>query len=116
MAGAVQSSEWRNEEKSCLRELKAAGLNAHPMPGSGSGIRKGDVRTDDLLIEVKQTEKASYSVRVEELEKVEIEAYQSGSRRGIMRTTLGSGKAYYVVPTDLMVEWLEFLTSNDRVS
>jgi len=116
MAGAVQSERWRDGEKKCLQEMRAAGLNAHPVPGSGSGTRKGDIRTGDLLIEQKTTDAASFSLSDETLEKIDIEAYQSGSRRGIMRITLGSDKAFYVVPADLMVEWLEHLAEDDIVT
>lgn len=116
MVGAVDSTRWREEEQKCLRELTAAGLNAHAMPGSGSGIRKGDVRTDNLLIEQKTTDKNSYSVRDAELDKAEIEAYQSGTRRGIMRITLGSGRAVYVIPADLMVEWFERMADERWIS
>ena len=116
MAGAVQSDRWREGEKKCLQELRAAGLNAHPLPGSGSGIRKGDVRTGDLLIEQKTTDSASFSITETLLEKIDIEGYQSGSRRGIMRVTLGSDRSVYVVPADLMAEWLEHLANDDIVT
>jgi len=116
MAGAVQSDRWREGEKKCLQELRAAGLNAHPLPGSGSGIRKGDVRTGDLLIEQKTTDSASFSITETLLEKIDIEGYQSGSRRGIMRVTLGSDRSVYVVPADLMAEWLEYLAYVNMVT
>ena len=116
MAGAVQSERWRDGEKKCLQEMMAAGLKAYPVPGSGSGTRKGDIRTGDLLVEQKTTDAASFSLSDDTLEKIDIEAYQSGSRRGIMRITLGSDKAFYVVPADLMVEWLEHLAEDDIVT
>lgn len=52
------------------REL-AARLNGTPTRGSGSGVDKGDVKHTVLRIECKCTERASFTVTRDMLEKIE---------------------------------------------
>lgn len=64
----------RNQER---RDAKDYG--GRVTPGSGNGaFRKGDVRTDDLLIENKRTDKDSLSVKGAWLDKIRMEAQSEG--------------------------------------
>lgn len=47
-------------------------------PGSGSKSIKGDVQTDDLLIECKCTEKSQYILKKEVLQKLKSQAFNIG--------------------------------------
>lgn len=47
-------------------------------PASGALAIKGDVQTDALLIELKETDKAEFRLRLADLVKVSREAYGSG--------------------------------------
>lgn len=54
-------------------------VGGRTVPASGAfWSRKGDVRTDDLLIEAKTTEKGSYSIKRETWEKIRREALLDG--------------------------------------
>lgn len=47
-------------------------------PGSGNGIRKNDVRTDDLSLEMKYTGKKQYTLKASDLEQGERHAIMDG--------------------------------------
>lgn len=51
---------------------------------SGRGMRKGDARTDDFLIDYKFTEKASYSLGVKDYQKFKIQSYSDGDRQPVV--------------------------------
>lgn len=57
----------------------AANLGGRTVPASGAfWSRKGDVRTDDLLVEAKTTEAASFSIKRATWEKIRKEALLDG--------------------------------------
>jgi hypothetical protein len=60
--------------------------------------RKGDVRTEDYLVEHKYTAAKSYSLKVEDLRKLEVQATMAG-RIPVFAISLG-GKDYVVVLED----------------
>ncbi len=49
-------------------------------PGSGSGSIKGDVTTDGEMIEAKTTSKTQFTLRLETLQKLTVEADAAGKR------------------------------------
>ena len=51
---------------------------------SGRGQRKGDARTDELLIDYKFTEKASYSLGVKAYQAFKKQAYADGDRQPVV--------------------------------
>lgn len=53
-------------------------LNGRRTPGSGNGIRKNDVRTEDLSLEMKFTGKKQYTIKSSELEQGEKHAIMDG--------------------------------------
>ena len=56
----------------------AARLGGRRTPGSGNGIRKNDVRTDDLSLEMKYTGKKQYTLKAVDLEQGERHAIMDG--------------------------------------
>lgn len=74
-------------------------------PGSGAfWSRKGDVRTDDLLIEAKTTSKASYSLKAEIWEKIRREALLDG-RTPVLALRMG-GRDLVVLDQEDFLELL----------
>lgn len=60
-------------------ERGAKKLGGHVNPGSGNGIyRKNDVRTEDLSVEYKRTDKKQYTLKLEDLTKAERYALLDG--------------------------------------
>ena len=74
MRGSLGSNK-HNKVRAMDREKKLAKrLGGFAQPGSGSGDDKGDVITDDYLIDDKFTDSKSYTVTVETLNKLSREA------------------------------------------
>lgn len=67
-------NESKRQEKRIAKAI--GGLN---VPASGAfWSRKGDVRSDDLLVEAKTTDHASYSIKKQIWEKIRREALSDG--------------------------------------
>lgn len=74
--------------------------------GSGSfWVRKGDVRTDDLLIEAKFTGKKQFTLKAEVLETAMTEALMAG-RTGVLGISL-NGKDYVCLEESDFLEMYE---------
>lgn len=82
----------------------AKDLGGKRQPGSGSKWNaKGDVRTDVSLVECKTTDKMSYSLKTEVLDKIQLEAMQQG-KYAILALELGNGRRYAVVDWDMFAQ------------
>lgn len=99
------------------QEFRVAGsLSGHRQRGSGaSDYAKGDVKTDDFLIECKQTEKKSLSVKGEWLSKITREAMAAGKLPALSIEIKGTGDRlvehdWVAVPMSVFKR----LTSGDR--
>lgn len=70
-------------------------------PGSGNGsLHKGDVHTDDLLVEYKTTNNLSYRLFEDELLEAEREALLAG-REVVFGISFGrSGRNWLVIPEE----------------
>lgn len=87
----------RSLRKSRQQEQRAATrMGGRVTSGSGNGwITKNDVKTEDMSIEVKYTDKKSYSLKYADLKKAERNALLDGAREfafivGFGSTTNGS--------------------------
>lgn len=82
----------RRQRKSKRQEVRAADrLDGRRVSGSGSGwVTKNDVKTDDLSIEIKYTDKKSYSLRYEDLQKAERNALLDSGREFAFLVGFGS--------------------------
>lgn len=75
MANRRNSRSRRQEERVAER------LGGRRTPGSGSGwTTKNDVKTDDVSLEVKYTDKKSYSLKLDDLLKAERQALLDSGR------------------------------------
>ena len=75
-----KSAQKRKRQKWQSQEKKAAKrMGGKLTPGSGNQwAAKSDVRTKKLLVECKRTDKSTYSLRLDTLRKVELEALRLG--------------------------------------
>jgi hypothetical protein len=68
------SKPWEKQEKRLAKQVSGT----RPAASGAFWTRKGDVRTEDLLIEAKQTDKASYSIKKQIWDKIRREALLDG--------------------------------------
>ena len=87
------------KKKSQLQERRVAkDLNARTVVASGAlWSAKADVRSDNLLVECKTTEKDFYSLTLATWEKIEKEAIKDGMRLPVMCVDIKGGKERYAV-------------------
>jgi hypothetical protein len=96
-AGRVQRRQRRSRRQ---EEAGAAQFGGRRVPGSGSGwVTKNDVKTDDLSIEYKYTDKKSFSLVAADLEKAERQALIDGGREFAFIVEL-NGREYTVISND----------------
>lgn len=107
-------ADWEKAEKDLRDTWEALGLNVQMVPGSGAGIRKGDVRSRDLMGESKQTKHNSFSVSESLMQKIDAQAAES-MRTGILVVTLGSGRKIYVMDAHIAEEWIERLAEHGEL-
>lgn len=92
----------------------AKNLGARQTIASGqTPIDKGDVRSDTVRVECKYTDKKSYSLKAEELQKI---ANQSeGDQIPLFYVEFRKqGQAYYIVPEDWFIQMLEAFNDLDN--
>lgn len=86
----------RNSRRQETRASKLYGGSRNS--GSGNGTwRKNDVRTDDLSIELKYTDKKSYSLKLAELQEAEKNALLDNGRNHLFGISF-AGENYVVMP------------------
>lgn len=94
--------ERRNSRKGKSLGQEERGASRHGgrvQPGSGGGPRhKADVRTATHSIEYKRTDKKSIIIKLEDLEKVRMEALLEG-RKPLFGIEIG-GRGYLLVPEE----------------
>lgn len=94
----------------------AKALHGKQVANSGAtAFNKGDVTTDDWLIECKtKTEPSkSYSIKKEMLEKNKEEAFSMGKSYSALVFDFGDGKNYYVVDEKTFLMMKEALESGE---
>lgn len=108
----------RRQRRSRQQEQDAADrLDGRRVSGSGSGwITKNDVKTDDLSLEVKYTDKKSYSLKYQDLLKAEKNALLDGGREFAFLIGFGSsvGQGRMLIEREYVVlsrEYYESLVS-----
>jgi len=92
----------KRQEQSIARNLNSA----KRQPLSGADFRaKGDVKSEQFLIEAKRTDKASLSVRADWLEKITMEALQAGRQPALsIQLTFDNRlveKDWFLIPASL---------------
>lgn len=98
----------RHEKKTAKK------LGARVQTSSGSSdFLKGDLYTDQCLIECKtsETEKKSVSVKKEWLEKIDEQCFAMGKKYPILAFDFGDGNNYYILNEKVMRKFVEFLDS-----
>ena len=92
----------------------AKNLNAKVQTSSGSSsFLKGDVVSDTCLIECKtsMSEKKSFSIKKEWLDKIEEQCFEMRKRYPILAFDFGDGENYYVLNEKVMKKFIEFLNN-----
>jgi len=76
-----------------------------------TAFSKGDVRTDQFLIEAKtcMSEKQSFSIKKEWLLKNEEERFAMGKDYSALAFNFGDDENYYIISEKLFIRLLEFL-------
>lgn len=104
---------YRCKKKSQVQEKRIAKeLDGRTQPGSGAFENfKGDVKTDDFLIEAKRTDKKSLSVKGEWLTKIDREAIAEGKKPALVIELGGmqgfTEKEWVAVPMSVFKELTE---------
>lgn len=92
----------------------AKNLGAKVQTSSGSSdFLKGDVISDTCLIECKTctTEKKSFSIKKEWLDKIEEQCFEMRKRYPILAFDFGDGDNYYIINEKTMKKFIEFLNN-----
>ena len=76
-------------EKKLANSLRKRGFDIVLQPGSGAGIRKGDLIVENFLFDVKMTTKNSYSLNSELLKKISQYAFRQALKPGIYLSIAG---------------------------
>ena len=105
----MKSEGQKQSQKHEKRLAKVVGGSVNAASGA-FWSRKGDVRSDDLLIEHKWTGKKSFSLKAEVLEKIVMEAIID-SRMPVLGISLNN-KNYVLLTEDDFLEMRENLQSN----
>ena len=90
----------------------AKSLNAKVQTSSGSSaFLKGDVVSNNCLIECKtrESEVKSVSIKKEWLDKIEEQCFAMGKRFPILAFDFGDGENYYVINDRVMKQFIEWL-------
>lgn len=106
---------WQEAEAATQQRWEAIGLRVELVPGSGSGFRKGDCRTRDLLLEQKFTEKKGQRITRQMLRKLELDGHQT-AREGVLCLTFADGPSYYVLRADFFEQMLERMVELEDLS
>ena len=96
------------------RTAKNIGAKVQTSSGS-SAFLKGDLYSDKCLIECKTatTEKKSFSIKKEWLEKLEEQCFAMGKKHPILAFDFGDGDNYYILNEQMMKKFVEFLDSEE---
>ena len=81
-----------------------------------TAFSKGDVRTDQFLIEAKtcMSEKQSFSIKKEWLLKNEEERFAMGKDYSALAFNFGDDENYYIISEKLFIKLLNFLKEEDN--
>lgn len=93
----------------------AKNLGGRVQVGSGSSdFLKGDVVTENCLIECKtcEEEKKSKSIKKEWLEKINEQCFAMGKKFPILAFDFGDGENYYIIDERTMKQFIEYLDQN----
>lgn len=80
-------------------------LDMRTTPRSGGGMQKGDVKGDDYLIQLKYTDKQSFTLKQSDLEKAIREAISEGKEP--MFVVSFGGIEYYIFTENQYKEYIE---------
>ena len=96
------------------RTAKEIGAKVQTSSGS-SAFLKGDLFTEQCLIECKtcMTEKKSFSIKKEWLEKIDEQAFQMRKKYPILAFDFGDGENYYIVNEKTMKKLIELLEKEE---
>lgn len=81
-----------------------------------TAFSKGDVRTDDFLIEckTKTTESESMTIHRDWIDKNEEEAFAMGKPYSAIAIDFGSGENYYIISEKLFKKLIDFIREEEH--
>ena len=99
-------------DKQEKRTAKRLGAKTQTSSGS-SAFLKGDVVSENCLIECKtmEEEKKSFSIKKEWLDKIEEQCFAMGKRFPILAFDFGGTENYYILNETVMKKFIEFLNN-----
>lgn len=99
-----------------MEEDVAKKLGGYVVANSGATLMyKGDVRTENILIECKTVMKPQTRIRLEKpwLDKIRREAFEQGKSYGVVAVRFEPrGNNYYVIPETLMQLLIEYMEAD----
>ena len=96
------------------RTAKKLGVDVQTSSGS-SAFLKGDVISRKCLVECKtaMTEKKSFSIKKEWLEKIDEQCFEMGKQYPILAFDFGDGENYYILNEKMMKKFVEYLDQQE---
>jgi hypothetical protein len=86
-------------------EAKRDGAKLVSNSGRGQNTKKGDAILEDFVIDYKEYAK-SYSVSIDNIAKLDTDAYKNGNRQGVFKLVLGGSVRRWVVPEYVFHDYL----------
>jgi hypothetical protein len=86
-------------------EAKRDGAKLVSNSGRGQNTKKGDAVLEDFVIDYKEYAK-SYSVSIDNIAKLDTDAYKNGNRQGVFKIILGGSVRRWVVPEYVFHDYL----------
>lgn len=104
-AAAKKRADVSAESRKRLAHAESVEKKVFKTINSGRVMNDGDLKTEDLIIDVKSQSKTnSPRIDLDEWKKVQQQARQSGKSYGILALVNNLGEVFYVVPEELFKE------------
>lgn len=91
--------------------ILAKRLDMKTTPRSGGGMQKGDIKDEDYLIQLKYTEKQSFSLKLSDIQKANREAISEGKEP--LFAISFKGEVYFLLNEHQYIEYTELRKSNE---
>lgn len=101
----IEKQEKNRERASLVKKAAKVEAKVKSSLNSGRAFRDGDLRTEDLVIDVKlQSTRKDPVISVDEFEKVNADCLRAGKKYGILCIENKEGKRFYVIGEEFFKE------------